>query len=95
MGQGGPVDRDCAEISAARRPRAMATSSAPASPPEPASPVVLPASAPAALKANESILDTAEIVLARVLLACGQGHIFEEWAPAGESDDLKHKFFDQ
>jgi hypothetical protein len=55
----------------------------------------LPATAPAALVANAPILDAAEITTARMLLACGQAHLFEAWEPPGEADEKKHAFFDQ
>ena len=55
----------------------------------------LPANAPAPLTANLPLLDAAELALARMLLACGQAHLFSEWAPPGEADDAKHSFFDQ
>ena len=56
----------------------------------PADSSTLPATAPAALVANLPILDAAEVTTARMLLACGQAHLFEEWAPP-ETDS----FFDQ
>ena len=55
----------------------------------------LPDGAPAALARNAELLDAAELDLACTLLACGQAHLFEHWAPPGEDDEAKHKFFDQ
>jgi UDP-sugar pyrophosphorylase len=54
----------------------------------------LPASAPPALAANATVLDAAEVKLARVLLACGQSHLFKDWDPPGVADAQKHAFFD-
>ena len=55
----------------------------------------LPPTAPDALVANLPILDAAEISTARMLLACGQAHLFKEWAPPDTDDAKKHSFFDQ
>ena len=51
--------------------------------------------APAALLANASLLDAAEVSVANSLLAAGQAHLFERWATPGEADAEKHAFFDQ
>lgn len=56
---------------------------------------VLPSTAPETLIVNAGILDAAEISLARTLLACKQGHLFDGWAPPGTDDDRKHQFFDE
>ena len=39
---------------------------------------------PETLEANLEILDAAEVELARLLIECGQAHLFETWEPAGQ-----------
>eukprot|EP00618_Florenciella_parvula_P031890 CAMPEP_0119536226 /NCGR_PEP_ID=MMETSP1344-20130328/49107_1 /TAXON_ID=236787 /ORGANISM="Florenciella parvula, Strain CCMP2471" /LENGTH=671 /DNA_ID=CAMNT_0007578181 /DNA_START=90 /DNA_END=2105 /DNA_ORIENTATION=- len=48
---------------------------------------------PASLVANEAVLSPAQLVLADMLVALEQGHLFEAWAPAGTDDDKKAAFF--
>ena len=56
---------------------------------------VLPPSAPAQLRANEPILDPAELKLARLLLACHQGHLFGDWEAPGPNDEKHPPFLDE
>ena len=50
---------------------------------------------PQKLLANASVLNPSEISLAKLLLKCGQSHLFAEWEPLGTADEKKHAFFVQ
>ena len=50
---------------------------------------------PEPLLANRPLLNPSEISLAKLLLKCGQSHLFAEWEPVGTADEKKHQFFAQ
>ena len=50
---------------------------------------------PQKLLANASVLNPSEVSLAKLLLKCGQSHLFAEWEPLGTADEKKHAFFAQ
>lgn len=50
---------------------------------------------PAALIANEDILNSDEALAASLLIGIDQQHLFENWDPPGINDDKKHAMFKQ
>ena len=54
-----------------------------------------PECTPASLLENAPVLNSSETSLAKLLLKCGQSHLFAEWEPVGIADEKKHEFFAQ